>query len=128
MTMKKVTHIDGAELRRIAETRYGGNSEMKSNTGSETDRLFHELQVHKIELEMQNEALLKSRDALETALEQYTNLYEFAPVGYFTLDHTGAISRVNLTGASLLGVERSRLIERSFALYVIDTRRPFFLA
>ncbi len=54
-------------------------------TEADTRRLVHELQVHQIELEMQNEELVRARDELETLLRQYTDLYDFAPVGYFTL-------------------------------------------
>ena len=58
---------------------------------------------------MQNEELQRVRTEMEAGLSQYTNLYDFAPVGYLTIDHRGAIRRVNLTGARLLGVERGRL-------------------
>jgi PAS domain S-box-containing protein len=88
--------------------------------------LNHELQVHQIELEMQNAELRQSREELETALEQYTDLYEFAPVGYVTLDRTGEIRRVNLAGSRLMGVERSRLMGRRFGLFVtVETRAAF---
>ena len=65
---------------------------------------MHELQVHQVELEMQNEELRRSRAEVEAGLERYTELYDFAPVGYLTLGLDGAIHQVNLTGASLLGV------------------------
>jgi signal transduction histidine kinase len=74
--------------------------------------------VHQIELEMQNEGLLQARDALENALEKYTDLYDFAPVGYVTLDRSGGILSVNLTGASLLGADRSRLIGLLFGRFL----------
>ena len=86
------------------------------------------LQVHQIELEMQNAELRQARDEVETALEKYTDLYDFAPVGYFTLDRDGIIRAVNLTGASLLGIERSRLIGRRFGLFVAAEARPAFTA
>ena len=73
---------------------------------------------------MQNEELRQARDELETALEKYTDLYDFAPVGYFTLDRDGVIRAVNLTGAGLLGIERSRLLGRRFGLFVADGARP----
>ena len=59
-------------------------------------------------------------------LEKYSDLYDFAPIGYLTLDRNGTISAVNLSGASLLGVERSRLIGRRFGLFVPAEARPFF--
>ena len=86
------------------------------------------MQVHQIELEMQNAELRQARDDLETALEKYTDLYDFAPVGYFTLDRKGNIRSVNLTGAGLVGVERSLLVGRRFGLFVTDEARPAFTA
>ncbi|MBC8096604.1 MAG: PAS domain S-box protein, partial [Akkermansiaceae bacterium] len=97
---------------------------------SETDpqRLLHELQVHQVELEMQNEELQKARDAMEAGLEKYSDLYDFAPVGYFTLTATGIINLVNLTGASLLGIERSWLVGQPFGLLVSVELRSVFQA
>ena len=69
-------------------------------------------QVHQVELEMQNEESTQARAALESQLEKYSDLYNFAPVGYFTLDRAGTIREANLTGAKLLGIERSRLVGR----------------
>ncbi|HLO26223.1 MAG TPA: PAS domain S-box protein, partial [Geobacteraceae bacterium] len=120
---------EAAELRRRAEKRFGETGRATRLTGTEDDpRLLHELQVHQIELEMQNEELRQSRDEVETVLEKYTDLYDFAPVGYFTLDREGIIRSVNLTGASLLGVERSRLIDRRFGLFVAVEAGPVFTA
>jgi PAS domain S-box-containing protein len=80
--------------------------------------LLHELQVHQVELEMQNEELRRAHAALEVAHEEYVDLYEFSPVGYLTLDRKGQITRVNLAGAALLGLTRVRLQGRSFARLV----------
>ena len=63
---------------------------------------------------------------METVLEQYTDLYDFAPVGYFTLGCDGAIRAANLTGAGLLGIERSRLIGRQFEKFIAVADRPAF--
>jgi len=95
---------------------------------AETLRLLHELQVHQIELEMQNAELRQSRDEMETSLERYTDLYDFAPVGYCTLDREGTIQVANLTAAGLLGIERSRLTGRRFVTFVVAENRPFFSA
>jgi PAS domain-containing protein len=84
------------------------------------------LQVHQIELEMQNAELRQARDELEVALENYTDLYDFAPSGYFTLAATGAILQANLTGATLVGIERSRLVGQSFGRLVSAEFRPAF--
>jgi PAS domain S-box-containing protein len=96
---------------------------------SEADdqRLLHELQVHQIELEMQNAELANTRDETETLLEKYTDLYDFAPVGYFSLDERGRILDVNLTGTVLLGVERSRLIDQCLPRFVTPESRSVFV-
>jgi diguanylate cyclase (GGDEF)-like protein/PAS domain S-box-containing protein len=87
----------------------------------DTGKLLHELQIHQIELEMQNEELQQAHSALEIARDRYIDLYEFAPVGYLTLSaSTGMIVDINLTGVALLGVERTKLINRRFANYIVD--------
>ena len=68
--------------------------------------LVHELQVHQIELEMQNEELQRAQAAAQEASEKYYDLFDFAPVGYFLWDHEGRILEVNLAGAALLGLDR----------------------
>ena len=83
-----------------------------------SDELLHELQVHQIELEMQNEELRSAHIALEQSRARYLSLYEFAPVGYLTLNRAGLIEEINLTGAALFGVERKQLINRRFAVLV----------
>jgi diguanylate cyclase (GGDEF)-like protein/PAS domain S-box-containing protein len=77
------------------------------------------LEVHQVELEMQNEELRRAQLALEESRDRYVDLYEFAPVGYLTLTGEGLISEVNLTGAALLGFERTKLLQRRFARFVI---------
>jgi PAS domain S-box-containing protein len=122
------TSAEAAELRRRAEARLESETagENPPRTEADTRRLLHELQVHQIELEMQNTELRQARDELEAALEKYTSLYEFAPVGYFTLDREGAVRAVNLSGSSLLGVERALLIGRRFGQFVgADDRSAF---
>ncbi len=95
---------------------------------SETDlrRLQHELEVHQIELEMQNEELQTALAANAAALERYTDLYDFAPLGYLTLDRTGTILAANLTVARLLGLDRSRLLGRRLALHLAEADRSVF--
>ena len=95
-------------------------------TNDEGQRLVHELEVHQIELELQNAELLQARDETALLLEQYTDLYDFAPVGYFTLDLGGTIRSSNLTGAGLLGVERCRLNGRYFRQFLTEEDRPAF--
>ncbi len=87
------------------------------------EALAHELQVHRIELEMQNEELRRAQIALETARDRYIELYDFAPVGCFTLNTDGLITEANLTGADLLGVARARLVGRRFERYIAPADR-----
>jgi PAS domain S-box-containing protein len=117
---------DAAELRRRAESRFKEKLRRQRaeaegpRPAPETQRLLHELQVHEIQLELQNEELQQARRELETLLAQYTDLYDFAPVGYFTLARDGTIRQVNLTGASLFGVERARLTGRRFVFFLSE--------
>ena len=90
-------------------------------SGDEKERLLHDPQIHQIDPEMRNLELRQARDEAETALKKYTDLYDFAPVGYFTIKRDGTISTVNLNGALLLGIERARLIGRRFEQFVADT-------
>jgi len=95
-------------------------------TNEDTQRLVHELEVHQIELEMQNEELrqvIAERDAI---LEKYQELYDSAPAGYFNLDHAGIINEVNQTGAAFLRVERSVLINNRLDAFISDETRPAF--
>lgn len=91
---------------------------------SELQRLVHELEVHQVELELQNTELRQTRDKLETTLERYTDLYEFAPVGYLTLDRAGTILAANLTAATLLVVDRASLAGRRFKTFVGSDAHP----
>ena len=82
--------------------------------------LLHELQVHQIELEMQNDALRQAQLALADSRDRYVDLYEFAPVGYLTLNADGIIAEINLTGVTLLGKERKLLLHKSFRSLVVS--------
>jgi diguanylate cyclase (GGDEF)-like protein/PAS domain S-box-containing protein len=83
------------------------------------EQLLHELQMHEVELEMQNEALRRAQMALEESRDRYLDLYEFAPVGYLSLTPDGQIEQINLTGAKLLQRARKDLLHKRFALIVI---------
>ncbi len=82
------------------------------------EALLQELQVHQIELEMQNEELRQTQQSLEEAMARYVDLYDFAPVGYLTLTGKTVIVAANLTGAEMLGIERNKLIRTKFASFV----------
>jgi PAS domain S-box-containing protein len=93
--------------------------------------LLHELEVHQIELNLQNEALRRSQVELEKSRDRYADFYDFAPVGFLTLNQDGLIEEINLTGAALFGVERSKLLHHNFTRYVSTIYRDrwhiFFL-
>lgn len=92
----------------------------------ETKRLVHELQVHQVELEMQNRELRDAHGLLEESRSRYVDLYDFAPVGYCTFDHDGKVLEINLSGASLLGAPRERIVGRLFESRVRGDARIFF--
>ncbi len=115
-------------LRKNAEEKLKVNQNKATPSAIENDvkRLVHELQVHQIELEMQNEELRQANERAEAALKKYTMMYDFAPMGYFTLDHNGIICELNFTGAELLGDRRFTLVNSNFKLYVTDETLSVF--
>jgi signal transduction histidine kinase len=120
-----------ANLRRLAKERLymaSPPSDLKPLSDEDVLRLMHELQVKQIELQIQNEELLASQAQEKAAAQRYTELYDRAPVGYFTLNQTGAISQSNLAGASLLGTDRTRLPGKRFSGFVIEADQPVFSA
>ena len=92
------------------------------------NELIHELEVHQIELEMQNEELRQAQIDLEAARDKYADLYDFAPVGYFSLTNKGLILDANLNGATMLGIERRKLTGRPFSQFISkDDQDVFYL-
>ncbi|WP_102128394.1 sensor histidine kinase [Deinococcus planocerae] len=87
---------------------------------------LRELQVHQIELELQNEELLRANAELEDTRAKYLDLFEFAPVGYLTLDRQGIVQEANLTACTMLGVQRERFLSRRFPLFVAPEGRSHF--
>ncbi|MDO8846358.1 bifunctional diguanylate cyclase/phosphodiesterase [Methylicorpusculum sp.] len=117
---------DGSERRRLLRTEAEAmvvSMSPSEKTAQPTDMLMHELLVHKIELEMQNEQLRNAHLKLEEARDRYIDLYEFAPVAYITVNQDGLISQTNLTGCALLGIERAQLIRRRFSQFVDNQDR-----
>ncbi len=98
----------------------------KPNIENDSIKLLHELQVHQIELEMQNEELIEANETAETALKKYTMLYDFAPMGYFTLDSNANICELNFTGAEILGDKRFSLVNSNFKLFIAEDSRKVF--
>lgn len=97
-------------------------------TETDVQKLLHELQVHQIELEMQNDELRLANETAEKALRKYTMLYDFAPMGYFTLDADGTIEDLNFTGAELLGDRRFSFVGSNFKLFISDASKEAFSA
>ncbi len=119
--------IVAAELRRPAEERLRNRASVPQPVSdADVQRLLHELQVHQIELEMQNEELLQARAELEASLAKYADLYDFAPVSYLTLAADGTIVEANLAAASFFGIERSKLIGIRFGIHTTEATRPIF--
>ena len=109
-----------SELRRRAEAQLPQQSEELAKLSlAQIEGLVHELRVHQLELEMQNEQLRQTQLELEVARDQNADLYDFAPVGYFTLSEQGLILAANLTAAALLGVERASLMHRPLGQFIV---------
>ena len=108
---------DTARLRQQAEN-VAAEIPQESDVGMDLIRANHELRVHQIELEMQNEELHRAQIALEESRDRYHDLYEFAPLGYFTLDAELQIRAVNLTGADILGRTRPELEGKAFRDFI----------
>ena len=112
---------DGGKIRRVLRTDAESllvNLTPQESSALPTEVLMHELMVHKVELEMQNEELRRAQVALEEARDRYVDLYEFAPVGYVTLNRQTQINKINLTGTALLGVARNQLVDHRFSEFV----------
>ncbi len=113
-----------AELRKQAmETLKSRPSSMEKMPVEDVRKLVEELQVHQVELEMQNDELRSMQSELERSRKKYSDLYDFAPVGYLTLSEEGRIVEANLTAARQLGVERSILIGKPVNLYAAENYR-----
>ena len=113
-----------AELRnRAMETLKSKFSSMENIPVEDVRKVVEELQIHQIELEMQNEELRSIQYELEQSRKKYSDLYDFAPVGYLTINEEGRIVEANLTAAKQLGMERSILIGKPFSLYAAEDYR-----
>jgi len=126
--MKKDVQSETAILRQKAEEVAKKRLSMREMLPSvpEMMKLIEELEVYQVELEMQNEELMRAKEQAETATEKYTELYDFAPSGYFTLSKEAKINELNLSGAKMLGKERSRLKNSQFGFFVSNDTRPIF--
>ncbi len=119
---------DARTMRVKAEKLLKDKQDKDVTSANETDakKLLHELQVHQIELEMQNEELRQANETAEAALKKYTMLYDFAPMGYFTIDADGTICELNFTGAEMLGDKRFALVNSNFKLFISEESQAVF--
>lgn len=114
---KKLNNLSKSELR-VQLLSSQSQLAKASETKSEVEQLTHNLQTHQIELEMQNRELIETQQKLEESRNRYADLYDFAPMGYLTLNRQGEIVEINLTGARMLGQERARLIEQPLTIWL----------
>jgi PAS domain-containing protein len=119
---KPANSPDAAEMRRQAETMLNKRKNKASAppaTEAETLRLVHELEVHQIELEMQNEQLRQAHEESEVLQRRYFDLYDLAPVGYLTVNEKGTILQANLTAAKMLGREIGMIVNHRLPGFIV---------
>ena len=128
MAEKNLPSGDFIDLRRRAEDRAGSDKDSAREAPSPetTGRLLHELQVHEIELEMQNEDLRRTQHDLEVSRTRYFDLYDLAPVGYFALSEKGLILEANLAAAGLLGIARGALVNRQLSHFILPEDQDIY--
>lgn len=115
-----------ASLRQRAEARWRELPVAGADSPADPARQLHELEIRKIELEISNEALHQAFDAADALSERYADIYDFAPIGYFTLDAAGNILDLNLAGAILLGLKRSQKSRLRFVSYLEEDSQATF--
>ncbi|MGA9236630.1 MAG: PAS domain-containing protein, partial [Desulfobacterales bacterium] len=119
---KDKINSESSELRRLAErqmkTTPADSDEIAGMSTKDMAKMIHELRVHQIELKMQNEELRRIQEELEEARDRYSHLYDFAPVGYLTVNEKGMVERANLTFATLMGMERSAVVGKPFSRFI----------
>jgi len=128
MKKQNKTPDNAAPLRQKAEALLNKQKGKENPIATESDalKLIHELQVHQVELELQNDELALARQQEELAREKYTSLYDFAPSAYFVVTGDGKIAELNLMGAKMLGQERRSLINKMLALFIADDTKNAF--
>lgn len=131
MNIKTDSPGHDAELRARAERlarlhlAQAGVDQQASSTG-DMQVILHDLRVHQIELEMQNEELRRAQVELSLARARYFDLYDFAPIGYCTLSEQGFIRQANLAAATLLGVPRAELVDRPFTQFIAKADQDIY--
>jgi PAS domain S-box-containing protein len=116
------------ELRKRAEEKFRSNEGSSPEIYSPEEYLhnFHDLEVHQIELEMQNEELRHSQEETETSKSRYFDLYDLAPVGYLTLSEKGLIHEANLTAATMFGVFRNDLLKKPISQFIFPEDKDVY--
>jgi diguanylate cyclase (GGDEF)-like protein/PAS domain S-box-containing protein len=102
------------------------SSDVKALSADERQLLIHELEVHQMQLEMQNAELRRIQRELEVARDEYADLFDFAPIGYVTIDGTGRILQANLTVAALLDKQRHTLIGQPLSRFVYPEHQEIY--
>ena len=127
MNKGKAESAQLTELRRRAEARRRQEAmDIQDWLPEDARKLVHEIRTHQIELEMQNEELRRAQDELVESRDRYSDLYDFAPVGYVTISHKGLILEANLTLATMLGVERWALVKQPLSAFIIPDDQDVF--
>ena len=130
--MDEINKTDNALLRQKAEELLkkklinSSTHQLINASKADTLKLIHELQVHQIELELQNEELLHAQAVAEVEHDKYIRLYDMAPSGYFTLSSQGEIIELNITGAKMLGKDRQHLKNSLLGFFVSEETKPIF--
>jgi PAS domain S-box-containing protein len=123
MPKRKAHRPDATPLRRAAGRPKKGRLTPQPD---DDKKLFHERECHRLELQVQNEALIVANEMAEQAAARFTDLYEYSPLGYATLDAAGFIQTINAAAAKVVGDEKERLVGRRFGLFVAPADRPAF--
>ncbi|MBU2261938.1 MAG: PAS domain S-box protein, partial [Proteobacteria bacterium] len=131
MTEKKTYSGQADTLRQRAEDVFrekaaGMPENVEALSPDEVRQALHELRVHQIRLEMQNEELSRMQAELEASRARYFDLYDLAPIGYFTLSEAGLIMEVNLTAANMLGVARGALVKQPLTRFILPEDRDIY--
>jgi PAS domain S-box-containing protein len=121
----------GKTLRQRAEEAFrekaaGMPENVAALSPDEVRQTLHELRVHQIELEMQNDELRRAQGELEASRVRYFDLYDLAPIGYFTVSEAGLIMEVNLTAANMLGVTRGSLVKQPLTRFILSEDRDIY--
>ena len=129
MTTRNLAAMSKEELIRALEKLEAAERRVAAKASEENrERLIHDLHLHQVELEMQNSELREAQERLEEATSRYSDLYDFAPVGYCTLDPEGRILELNLTASALVGAPRETLVGSPFPSVVPLKDKPQFYA